>query len=166
MTREYRGLFTRPFHSRVSARTVGVMPKLSAAAAATKWQQRTSGASQDYVTGAQSTQKDPTQLAAAAAQKWFTNTQAAYTKGLFQAGLARSGKAGWLAGVTGKGAQNFVTGVNAAEPKVAQVFQQLFAYEATLESQIASMPNVTPADAEARMLAWTRGMREFRGQAR
>jgi len=142
------------------------MPKLTPAAAAQKWQQRTSGASADYVAGAQSTQKDPTQLAAAAAQKWFTNVQAAYTGGLFQQGLARASKAGWLAGVTGKGAQNFVTGVNAAEGKMNQVFTQLFPYEQQLQSQIDAMPNVTAADAENRMLAWTRGMRQFRGQAR
>lgn len=142
------------------------MPKISASAAAQKWQQRTSGALQAWTDGANSTQVDPTQVAASRAQKWFNNTQAAYTAGRYQAGLARSGKTGWLAGINGKGQTNFVGGVNGSEQKVATVFTQLFQYEAQLESQIHSMPNNTDADAEARMLAWTRGMRQFRGQAR
>lgn len=142
------------------------MPKISAAAAAQKWQQNTSGALQLWTDRSNQTTKDPTQLAAAAAQKWFTNVQAAYNNNLFQQGLARAGKAGWLAGINGKGQANFTGGVNGSEQKVATVFGALFAYEATLESQIASMPNNTPADAENRMLAWTRGMRNFRGQAR
>jgi hypothetical protein len=142
------------------------MPKISAAAAAQKWQQNTSASLQTWTANSNSTSKDPTQLAANAAQKWFTNVQSAYNLGLFQAGLARSGKSGWLAGINGKGQTNFVGGVNGSEQKVAGVFNALFQYEAGLQNQIDTMPDNTPADAEARMLAWTRGMRAFRGQAR
>lgn len=133
----------------------------NASAVAQKWVNRTSGASQDYVNGVMSTDKDPTQLAINAAPRWFNKVQEAYTQGRFQAGLARSGKAGWQNGVKNKGATNFSTGVTAAEAKVASVFGPLLQYEANLQSQIAAMPNVTDADKENRALAWIRGMRGF-----
>ena len=142
------------------------MPKLTPTAAAQKWQTNTAGAAAAYVAGAQSTTKDPTALAAAAAQTWVQNLQTAYQNGLFQAGLQRKGKAGWLAGITGKGQANFSNGVNNAVGEVTSVFNQLFPFEANLQAQIDAMPNVTPTDAENRMLAWTRGMRAARGQFR
>jgi hypothetical protein len=142
------------------------MPKLTGSAGAQKWATNSANAAQAYVTGSQNTTKDPTALAAAAAQKWYNNVSAAFQAGTFQSGLARAGKAGWLAGVTGKGAANFTTGVNAALSKATTVFTALYAAEANLQSQIDSMPNITAADAEARMLAWTRGMKALRGQFR
>lgn len=144
------------------------MPKISAQAAAQKWSTNTAAAGPAYVAGAQNTQKDPTALAAAAVQKWYNGVTQAFQAGSFQSGLARAGKTGWLAGVAGKGAQNFQNSVSnaAVVQKVQTVFTGLFAAEANLEAQIASMPNNTPADAEARMLAWTRGMRALRGQFR
>lgn len=144
------------------------MPKISGQAGAAKWATNSAAAGPAYVQGAQNTQKDPTALAAAAVQKWYNGVTASFQAGTFQSGLARSGKQGWLAGVTGKGAQNYQNSVSnpTVQSKVAQVFTNLYAAEAALEAQIASMPNNTPADAEARMLAWTRGMRALRGQFR
>lgn len=135
----------------------------NAQAIAQKWSTRTQAAAQDYVSGAQSTDKDPTQLAIAAAPRWFQKVQEAYTGGKFQRGLAASGKAGWLAGITGKGATNFATGVAAAESKVAQAFGPLLQFEANLQAQINQMPNVTDTDKENRALAWIRGMRNYNG---
>lgn len=134
-------------------------------AVATKWVTRTSGASQDYVNGVMTTDKDPTQLAIQAAPRWFNKVNEAYTQGRYQQGLAKAGKAGWQQGVQKKGAANFSTGVQAAESKVAAVFGPLLQYEANLQAQISQMPNVTDADKEARALAWIRGMRGFKSQA-
>lgn len=144
------------------------MPKLTPQAAADKWATNSGAAGPAYVAGAQNTQKDPTALAAAAAPKWFAGVQNAYQNGLFQSGLARSGKAGWLAGVTGKGQNAYTNAVGNAtvKQKVASVFTGLFAAEANLQATIDAMPNVTAADAEARMLAWTRGMKALRGTFR
>lgn len=131
-------------------------------AAAAKWAARTSAASQDYVNGVMQTDKDPTQLAIQAAPRWFAKVQEAFTQGRYTAGLAASGKAGWQAGVRDKGAANFSTGVTAAESKVATVFGPLLSFEANLQQQVQSMPNVTDTDKENRALAWIRGMRGFR----
>ena len=144
------------------------MPKLTGAQGAAKWATNSQAAGPAYVSGAQNTTKDPTQLAAAAVQKWYNGVTAAFQGGLFQAGLARSGKQGWLNGVTGKGAQNYLNSVGNAtvQQKVSTVFTALYNAEASLQAQIDAMPNNTAADAEARMLAWTRGMKALRGQFR
>lgn len=144
------------------------MPKITAQAAAEKWATNAGAAGAAYVSGAQNTSKDPTALAAAAAPKWFQGVQASYQNGTFQSGLARSGKNGWLAGITGKGQTAFTNAVTNAtvKAKVATVFTGLFAAEANLQATIDGMPNVTAADAEARMLAWTRGMKALRGTFR
>ncbi len=76
-----------------------------------KWQQRAGGAVGDYESGARSTTKDQAAAAIAAKGNWQQGIQAAISKGLYEKGLGRSGKGGWLAGVTEKGVANFGTGV-------------------------------------------------------
>lgn len=137
----------------------------NAQAVASKWSQRTQAAAPEYVSGAQATDKDPTQLAIQAAPRWFAKVQEAYNGGKFQQGLARSGKQGWLAGITGKGAQNFANGVANAESKVSQAFSSLLPFEANLQAQVQQMPNVTDTDKENRALAWMRGMRNYQKPA-
>src|SRR4051812_41487406 len=83
--------------------------------AAAKWSSRASAASQDYVAGAQRTDKDPTALAIAAGPRYLQQVQAAYQSGKYAAGLGRAGRDGWLRGITSKGATNYSTGVNAAQ---------------------------------------------------
>ena len=125
-----------------------------AATVAAKWAARSSAASQDYVTGAQNTTKDPTALAIQAGPRYLQRVQDAFNSGKWANGLRRAGKQGWLDGVVSKGATNFATGVSAAEPKYQAVMSQVLAYEANAQSQIASMPNVTAADRKNRMNRW------------
>lgn len=136
----------------------------NAQAIADKWASRTSGAASDYVAGVMNTDKDPTQLAIAAAPRWFQKVQEAYTQGRFTSGLQRAGKAGWQAGVRDKGETAFSNGVNAAKTKVATAFGPLLAFESNLQARVQAMPNVTDTDKENRALAWIRGMREYKAQ--
>jgi hypothetical protein len=128
---------------------------------ATKWQQRTSAAAQDYARGVANTDKDPTALAIAAGPRYLQNVQAAFNSGKWANGLRRAGKAGWQGAVAAKGATNFANGVAAAESKVIDSFGRLLAFEQNLHQTVASMPNVTDTDRENRMLAWVRGMRQY-----
>jgi len=130
-------------------------------AVASKWSTRTQAAAQDYADGVANTDKDPTQLAIAAGQRYLANVVSAFNTGKWANGLRRAGKAGWQQGVKDKGQTNFSTGVAAAEGKVAEAFTPLLAYEANLQNQVKSMPNTTDADRETRMLTWTRGMRKY-----
>lgn len=133
----------------------------SAQTVATKWTNRTSAASQDYADGVANSDKDPTALAIAAGPRYLLNVQAAFNSGKWANGLRKAGKAGWQQAVAAKGVSNFSTGVQAATAKVEQAFTTLLAYESNLQNQVNSMPNVTDADREARMLTWVRGMRKY-----
>jgi hypothetical protein len=131
---------------------------------AAKWQRNTSAAAQDYATGVANTDKDPTALAIAGGQRYIQRVTEAFNSGKWANRLRAVGKTGWQQAVATKGVQNFSTGVNAAEGKVATVFAPLLAFETTLQQQVRSMPGITDADREARMLAWVRGMRQYQAR--
>src|SRR5438105_14228169 len=139
------------------------MALLSAQEFADKWAQRTSAAATDYVTGAERTDKDPTALAIVAIPRRRQNVLQAIDSGKVAAGLRRAGKSGWLAGITGKGQQNFSSSVSAAatKEKVAAAAGPLLSYIAAGLSRLASMPNVTNADRDARQLFWSNYMRGY-----
>jgi hypothetical protein len=131
-------------------------------AVAQKWATRTSAAQQDYISGAENTSKDPTQLAINNQQRLLANFQNAVNSGKWANNLRAVGKAGWIAAIQAKG-NNFSTGVNAAQAKVAAKFAPLLQYENNLQQQVDAMPNITDTDRENRMLAWVRGMRQYTG---
>lgn len=127
---------------------------------AAKWSSRTQAAATDYTQGVQSTDKDPTQLAINAGQRYIQRVTDAFNSGRWANGLRRVGKAGWQTATVAKAA-NFSTGVAAAEAKVASAFAPLLSFESSLQSRIDAMPNITAADRKARMLAWFDGMSSY-----
>lgn len=84
-----------------------------------KFVERAGAASGDYVTGAQQTSKDQAAAAIAGKANWQAGIQAAITGGRYEKGLQASGKAGWLKGVTEKGANRFAEGVASGASKYA-----------------------------------------------
>jgi hypothetical protein len=142
---------------------LGVVGIPDAQSYADKWVTRTSAASQDYAQGVAQTDKDPSALAIAAQARLLSNFQSAVQSGKWANRLRASGKAGWQSAVAAKGVANFQNGVSAARDKVAAAAGPLLAFESNLQRQVSGMPNVTDADREARMLAWTRGMRQYGG---
>lgn len=86
----------------------------SASQSVGKWANRTSAAAQDYVAGVNSTDKDQSASAIAAKEIYKAALTASFGRDSYAKGLAKSGNAGWKAGVTQKGGQNFSTGVGAA----------------------------------------------------
>ena len=84
----------------------------SANEAVGKWQNRAGSASQDYVDGANSTDRDQAQRAIAAKAVYQQALTESFGRDAYAKGLSRSGKGGWLAGVTQKGAANYPTGVS------------------------------------------------------
>lgn len=128
---------------------------------AAKWAQRAGAASQDYLQGAQRTEKDPTALAIAAGPRYLMEVQNAYNSGKWANRLRTVGRQGWLDGITTKGVTNYQTGVSQSQDKVAAAFGPLLAFEAALQSRIASMPSNTDAERDQRMLFWTQQMRTY-----
>lgn len=84
-----------------------------------KYADRAGAASGDYVKGAQETTKDQAAAAIAAAPIYAQAVQQAVSNGSYAKGLQKSGKAGWLAGVTSKGGNRYGEGVSSAAPKYA-----------------------------------------------
>ena len=76
-----------------------------------KFIERAGAASADYVKGARETTKDQSARAIAAIPQMKLAINAAIDKGFVAKGLIKSGKAGWLDGVTKKGEQRFGPGV-------------------------------------------------------
>lgn len=85
----------------------------SANEAVTKWQTRASSAGSDYAHGAQSTEKDQAARAIAAKIIYQQQLTESFARDAFAKGLQKSGRAGWLAGVTEKGVNNYSSGVSA-----------------------------------------------------
>lgn len=92
----------------------------SASSVASKFAERAAAASPDYVKGSQETNKDQAALAIAGKANWVAGLQNAQSKGLYEKGLQKSGKSGWLEGVTKKGADRFAGGVMTAAQKYAE----------------------------------------------
>jgi hypothetical protein len=91
----------------------------TASASSQKYVERAGAASRDYVEGAQSTSKDQSAAAIAGKANWAAGIQQAITAGRYEKGLSASGKAGWLKGVTEKGANRFAEGVASGASKYA-----------------------------------------------
>jgi hypothetical protein len=101
----------------------------NAADVAAKWASRSAAAGGDYAKGVQNTTKDWAADTTAAAGAWGAGVQAAIGSGSFAKGVNAAGTAKWKAMATGKGAQRYPTGVQAATPAytngIAPVLQVL-----------------------------------------
>lgn len=91
----------------------------SAAQSAEKFVRNAGNATQDYSDGAQQTTKDQSAAAIAAKGSYASGVQKAISRGAYEKGLQRSGKQGWLKGVTEKGANRFAEGVASSRDKYA-----------------------------------------------
>lgn len=138
------------------------MPIPDATTVAQRWATNGAASSGKWQENANATTVDPTALAIAAGPKYLQNVQTAYQQGRYQRGLQRSGKAGWLAGINGKGAANFSNGISQSESKFATAIAPVLAFEATLQTRVKAMPNNTPQDAVNRAVAWIQGMQGYR----
>lgn len=129
---------------------------------ADKYAARASGAGADWVAGAQRTDVDPTQLAAAAiaSGKAAANYSAAGPR--MQRRLAAVGKAGWLSGITRPEAvSQYTNGVaGKGKDKWSQAMNVWFPIFQGLSSQIQTMPSATTQDSINRVVAWINGTKQ------
>ncbi len=91
----------------------------TAQASAQKFVERASGASGEYVSGASSTTKDQSARAIGAKEIYKSALTASFGRDSYAKGLQRSGKSGWLDGVTKKGAERYAGGVAVSASKYA-----------------------------------------------
>ena len=91
----------------------------TASQSAEKFVTRAGAAAQDFVAGSQATTKDQASLAIAAKARYQAELQASFTRDSYSKGLSKSGKAGWLRGITVKGGDRYGSGVAASASKYA-----------------------------------------------
>lgn len=128
---------------------------------AARWATGLGNARQKIIDGVQAVTVDPGQRAIANGQAYINGVQQAFTSGKWQRGLQRSGLEGWRAPMLSVGADRAATGASANQGKFADRIAPVLAFEANLQSQIRSMPNVTIQDKVARATAWINGMHQF-----
>jgi hypothetical protein len=132
---------------------LAVFGVVDAATAQSRWQQSASTAQTRYTEGVQNTQKDPTQLAAAQAQKMLAGVSNAVTSGYWQRRLADVGKAGWQQATVAK-ANNYSTGIQASGNKFQAGYTAFWNYMTPYYNQLQSMPKTSLADSIARATFW------------
>jgi len=133
----------------------GAIP--DAATVADRWANAAGMAQTRFTEGVQNTAVDPTALAVAQQAKMQQNVVAAISSGKWARGLQSVGKAGWQSATLAK-ASNYATGIAAAKAKYTQAIGPVLAVEASLQSQIRSMPSTTIQERLARANAWAMGL--------
>jgi hypothetical protein len=111
--------------------------------------------------GIQAVRDNPMLAAVEAQDKMRARLLAAIDSGKWARNTANVSLTQWQSAMINKGLARIPDGVRNAQQKMRGVGDTLIPFMANLQDQIRAMPNITAADAEARMLAWTRGMREF-----
>lgn len=139
------------------------MPMLDSGTAADRWESRASQSGQSYAAGVANTQKDPTALAAAQAQKMLNNVTQAITSGRWQRRLAEVGQAGWKAAVAAKVA-NYAVGVTASKSKYQAGYAAFKNYMDPYLATLETMPKTSLADSIARATYWIQNAAAYKGQ--
>jgi hypothetical protein len=114
--------------------------------------------------GVQSVTVAPGVQAAAKKDKMKANWLASMADNSWEQAVSGVTLQQWQQAMLTRGAQRMADGAQAAKPKVMAYAQKAAPLMAQLQAQIDAMPDNTPQDAEQRMLAWSRGMREMAPQ--
>lgn len=125
-----------------------------------RWKASTGTGQQAYLDGVSGTDVDVVGRAIANKSALLNNFANAVNSGLWERRLAATGTQGWKAAVAAKGGQAWSNGIQAGASKFQQKMGAVLQVEAALQAQIQSMPSGSPAANDARMLAWSNGMRQ------
>jgi len=131
---------------------------------AARWAAGVEGASEKVTMGVQQTTKDPIQLAIAAAPYWQRRVSSSEALAKFRSSLGRSSKAMWQQGMINKGIPNMAVGARAKQPQMAAIGAPLLAAISAAAAAVQTMPKGKGPANEARMLAFTRRMAQYRQQ--
>lgn len=119
------------------------MGRKSPQAATDKWQKRVAVAQQDYASGVQAA-TNWAERAVAAANRRNAGLMRAIQNNTIDAGIQRTGDAGWKAKTVAKGPTNWAAGVAKAAPAMLAGQQKLAGYLASADAAVANMPSDTP----------------------
>lgn len=137
------------------------MARKSPERSAAKYARNAAAAQQDWKEGVEAVTDNPMAKAAAADGKWQTNVSAPDAREKFKRNVGRVSADEWKTRTT-QATGRYAQGVAGAEGKMLKHQQEIAGHMDALRRKIDAMPNVTPADKDARMLAWSQGMRQYR----
>ena len=137
----------------------------SAADAQDKFSRRVAQAGPDYQKGVQNA-TNWSANAQAAAPRRNAGLQRAIANGTIDAGIARTGDAGWKAATLAKGVANFTGAAQKAAAKYAAGYQRLLGYLQAAQSATANMDTSTRAGRIAKAAEWQRIVGEASDQAK
>ena len=138
------------------------MPRVTPAEFQEKHARRLKGAIEDIRKGVEKVSASPTAAAAAKQDKMLARLQAKVQDGTWAARLKAVTLESWKADTLEKGIPRVAGGVDRAAEKVTAFAGKLLPYQASLQSQVEKMPDVTLEDSIGRMTAWIRGMAKFK----
>jgi hypothetical protein len=124
-----------------------------------RWKASTGTGAQKYLDGVAATDVDVVGRAIASKSALLQNFNNSVQNGTWERRLAAVGTQGWKQAVAAKGGTAWTNGVQNGGAKFQQKMAAVLQYETQLQAQIDSMPSGTPAANDARMLAWSQGMR-------
>ena len=134
----------------------------SAADIAAKQVRRAQEASQDYIAGVQGVNEAPGTRAVKKKDKLRANFIAAIDNGKWEANTAAVGKEEWIEATVSKGGARYASGVEAAKGKIEAFHAEFQPFVQQVKRELDNMPDATPEQREAKMLANVRKMRAFK----
>ena len=137
------------------------MPNFDPVSAAANWTAGLTGAGQKITDGVNRVNQAPGQKAAAQAQKYINNVTASVPK--WQRKVAGVTLEQWRSAMITKGVPRVASGAQASQGKFQGALVPLFQFMQSLWQQVDAMDTSTPAARDAKMLAWSQGMRNYQG---
>ncbi len=142
------------------------MAKLTSAQIQEKWSRNLSNAIPSIKAGVQAVTESPTQKAASQVDRYVRGVQEAAQTGTWQEGLNSVTLEDWKMATAEKGTARIADGVAKAKTKMQRFFDQLLPHTDMVRQTISGMPKGTEQDSDARMLAASRLMRQFKFRKR
>ena len=140
------------------------MAKLTANELAQKWSTRLGQAIPDIEKGINSVTVSPTSQAAGKQAKMLANLTKAVNDGKWARGLNSVSLEDWKKAAISKGLPRIGQGATAAIPKMQAFAEKLLPFQASLQSKVNAMPDLTLQDSINKMVAWVNGMSTFKGK--
>ncbi len=138
------------------------MPKVNASEFTEKWSRRLKGAIEDVRAGVDRVTEAPSKKAVAKQEKMKQNLVKSIESGQWAKNLGAISLEEWKEKMKNKGANRISAGVDESQTKVQNFAEKLLSHEASLQSDIKKLPDMTIEDSITRATTWIRGMAKFK----
>jgi len=129
-----------------------------------KWSRNAGAATQSYKDGVDRVTKNPMELAANAQPKWLAGIQRAAQNGAYANGLRKGNLESWKKATLEKGGARYAGGITAGKPKFESAMGKILPHIASLQAELANMPNIDLETGINRATFAIRKMAELKGR--